>query len=1369
MKKTILFVILFYTISYSFSQISETEPNNTIDASGVITITEDGTFNGSYNQYDVEYFKIKSYAGGNVTFNWISAPAGNGLSIYEDDSNYGSTYLTRVLNPGQITVTLNPNKYYTIRTHTGFATGSWSFSVSGLKFPPDISTSTATAITKTSTIIGGNITSDNGNAVTERGIVYSNSDSTPKIGETGVTKDDEGGIGTGVFSETINGLTEETTYYYRAYAINSNGTGYGDIKSFTTLGVSITAIERENPTSENLYENSVTYKVTFSKPVKDVDVSDFTTSSSGATISNVNQISTTVYEVTVNNITTNGDVFLQIKGINGVAGSNNITTLAVAGTINTIVNQTQDDDWLNQSYIGQSFTATSSNFLSKAIFFPKEPEHTFSGTAMLRFYIGEQLNPDLNAADYSQEVNISDSGNQEFVLSTPQNLTNGQKYTILLSDFNGSGSQAFIGSLNGDYSQGRAVFIGHNNNYPNYDLKIKIEEETVSFIGDMTLSTTAPTTNEKYIKLTPPALPVVETTNATNVASTSATLAGNVTHQGQSAVTERGVLYSSTDTNPKIGDADVTKDENGSGTGVFSKNITGLTTNTIYYYRAYAINTQGTSYGDVKTFSLNNALNFDGVDDRITITDNAAFDFSSGFTAEAWINPDVLSTQTYLSKYGDNSQETFAFILKSSGRIEFTITTNGSTDQYFESSFTIAAGEWSHVALTFDGTIMKAYINGTAAGTKNVSGTMFDSTAPIEIGARDNNYFFNGSIDEVRIWTRTLTATEINNQKDVSLPSNTNGLVAYYQFNQGIAEGDNSVINTLTDSSTNNLTGTLINFSKTGATSNFVAGVTGNFSNTTIATNTFSITGNWSTLENWSLGVVPSQVDKAVIEDGKTVIIDVDDLIINDFELENGAVLFIPTDKEITIQNSFTSNGTLELQSDKTNSGVLFVEGTVSGNVTYKRGGLLANKWSIVTPPVSGQTVRSFAENADNNIRVNTTPDPDRYAIAYYDDSQASGSKWRYYDAGVNASTEFIAGQSYSMSRATDGQVSFTGTLTVENLQKTLIAGQWNAIGNPFTTYYPANKNSNNSFLNDNMEVLDETYPSLYLWDNDQEKYVAVTNIDETARSLPPGQGFFIKMKEGETKILFNQNKRSSKPNDGDTDFAKTNNATPSVTLNLSNGENTVKTAIKYFENATVGFDKGYDIGNFNGSGLDIYTRLVNQENTTNFTIQSLPLNSYESAIIPIGLNGNNGDRITFTISSVNIPNSINIYLEDKEKNTYQKLSETNGNYTIVLKDKVSGVGRFYLHTNSKSLGTKQISTLEGMSIFNTNKILKINGLKNATANIKLYSILGKEVFSKNFTANKENEILLPKISKGVYFVELITVEGKLNKKIIID
>jgi len=93
--------------------------------------------------------------------------------------------------------------------------------------------------------------------------------------------------------------------------------------------------------------------------------------------------------------------------------------------------------------------------------------------------------------------------------------------------------------------------------------------------------------------------PTVTTSNITNITQTTATGGGNVTAQGSSAVTARGVCWN-TSSNPTTSDAHTT---NGSGTGSFTSNITGLTANTPYYVRAYAMNSTGTAYGNQVSFT----------------------------------------------------------------------------------------------------------------------------------------------------------------------------------------------------------------------------------------------------------------------------------------------------------------------------------------------------------------------------------------------------------------------------------------------------------------------------------------------------------------------------------------------------------------------------------------------------------------------------------------------------------------------------------------------------------------------------------------------------------------------------------------------
>jgi hypothetical protein len=99
---------------------------------------------------------------------------------------------------------------------------------------PLIGSPTHTDITSTSATLGGNVTSDGGTTINERGVVYSPTESNPTLA-TG-TKVTAGGT-TGVFSTAVSGLSGQTAYAYRAFATNSAGTTYTDAATFTTLNL----------------------------------------------------------------------------------------------------------------------------------------------------------------------------------------------------------------------------------------------------------------------------------------------------------------------------------------------------------------------------------------------------------------------------------------------------------------------------------------------------------------------------------------------------------------------------------------------------------------------------------------------------------------------------------------------------------------------------------------------------------------------------------------------------------------------------------------------------------------------------------------------------------------------------------------------------------------------------------------------------------------------------------------------------------------------------------------------------------------------------------------------------------------------------
>ncbi len=94
------------------------------------------------------------------------------------------------------------------------------------------------------------------------------------------------------------------------------------------------------------------------------------------------------------------------------------------------------------------------------------------------------------------------------------------------------------------------------------------------------------------------AMPSVTTGNVTNITTITADCSGDVTSDGGSSVTARGVCWS-TSQNPTTSNSKTT---NGTGLGTYTSNITGLSPNTTYYVRAYATNSNGTSYGEQKSF-----------------------------------------------------------------------------------------------------------------------------------------------------------------------------------------------------------------------------------------------------------------------------------------------------------------------------------------------------------------------------------------------------------------------------------------------------------------------------------------------------------------------------------------------------------------------------------------------------------------------------------------------------------------------------------------------------------------------------------------------------------------------------------------------
>ena len=135
----------------------------------------------------------------------------------------GTTYYVRAY-----AVNSKGTAYGTQKTFTTTTTGGGSS-----EELPTVTTNGVTSVTENSAVCGGNVTSDGNATVTARGVCWSTSQNPTTNDNTTID-----GSGTGSFTSNISGLTAGTTYYVRAYAVNSKGTAYGTQKTFTTTTTS---------------------------------------------------------------------------------------------------------------------------------------------------------------------------------------------------------------------------------------------------------------------------------------------------------------------------------------------------------------------------------------------------------------------------------------------------------------------------------------------------------------------------------------------------------------------------------------------------------------------------------------------------------------------------------------------------------------------------------------------------------------------------------------------------------------------------------------------------------------------------------------------------------------------------------------------------------------------------------------------------------------------------------------------------------------------------------------------------------------------------------------------------------------------------
>lgn len=449
--------------------------------------------------------------------------------------------------------------------------------------------------------------------------------------------------------------------------------------------------------------------------------------------------------------------------------------------------------------------------------------------------------------------------------------------------------------------------------------------------------------------------------------------------------------------------------------------------------------------------------------------------------------------------------------------------------------------------------------------------------------------------------------------------------------------------------------------------------------------------------------------------------------------------IFMPTASSVDVSNIVMDSGTSFITTS-----------AYAGNLVYSRN-LATTNWYLIGSPVTNQDEDDFITDANFAYGTGSNRGLGSY--------NTLNDNWTYYN-GTPSANVLTSGLGYSVKKIAAGNISFSGSMLTDDLvpiNLTTSGNGFNLVSNP----YPSFINSE-SMLDLSSNAASLASKTIWLWD--QSIGVYDTKVSTEAFKIAPAQAFFVKSNGAAGTLAINEAFQS---HESDT-FSKSAEKT-TISLQLTSGNDTRNARLYYTDAATKGFDNGFDGALFKGvqNPFAIYSHLASSEIGEDLQVQSVAKNDLENTIIPIGINAVAGKQITIEANITNLPESLKVFIEDKENNTFTELNTTS-KFTTTLNTNLNGSGRFYLHTKSSVLNIEN-NLLNTISIvkLDSNK-LKINGLTENNASISLYNILGVSLFSDVINSTTNTIIQLPTVATGVYIVKLETTKGKLSKKIIL-
>jgi|GEM_PF-2756605 len=850
---------------------------------------------------------------------------------------------------------------------------------------------------------------------------------------------------------------------------------------------------------------------------------------------------------------------------------------------------------------------------------------------------------------------------------------------------------------------------------------------------------------------------------------------------------------------------------------------------------------------DGKAFcSGNTAMDFDGVNDYVNLGSTVATGIR---TIEMWFKPNTNidnSNTGFISLITRNDASQideyylyFSSLSPNQGKLTFGRNSSSVAGAVAINSNNNSwnADTWYHVAGVFDPVFgLALYINGIKQNETNPNtgapGARPEITALGRWGDLNIRHF-NGVIDEVRIWNVARTESEIQCQSNTPLTGTETGLVAYYDFEEGVEFGNNTSLTNVFDKAGTN-DGILNGFAKTGITSNWVNGT----SRIGLANTWLGLTSDWNTASNWSYDLVPNNCHDVLIPDvsiqpliGNTTTANAANLsLINNVQIDIEGVLKVTgnIDNEglITFKSNIISTGQLdEFSGTYSGSGTVEVERFIpaSDNMNATN---LGRAFRFLTSTVTTSTsIKDNWQEGVNNVGLNfptdnLNPNPG-YGIhisgsitgANGFDATGSGnpSMFTFNNAstgtnaqdwvaipGTDGSNALKAGRAYTVLIRGDRSINVTSnsatpTNTTLRARGNLQIGQVDYgtdIDNLATApgHYSLVTNPYQAVVDYSEVTKTGLTDYIYVWDasfNIRGVYKTIDLNDQSMNTpftangnnfLAPGQAFFVQNNaSGNGSLSFNEDDKATSQAqvtvfDTNTDFSIQSSLYK--TANLQNGYGVSDGLVLKFNDNYTTIANYEDAEKFINPD-EIYAILNN--GLRSIDKQALPSIGHE---IELFITAYRDPNYSLTFDIQNKPEGLGVFLNDDYLNIQTELTN-DAVYNFSVDENIPGSvaeNRFSLSFDNTTLGVNDNNFGVSFSLYpNPSQDgrfeIKSKGLNADDVSIKIHNILGQQVFSKKLVVGNNGRVMVNAmgLSAGVYVVELSQEGQSFTSKLIIE